>query len=95
MNNTDVKFDAKCATMGQKLEIGPGQGVVVAIAVRDPDGTNYSPYTFPNPSLQQIKVNQPINKPVLDHIDVVRGLVTRLQGARRGGLLRSSGRTTG
>jgi hypothetical protein len=62
--------------MGEKLEISPGQGVVVAIAVRDPDGTNYSPYTFPNPSLQQVKINQPLNRPVLDHIDVVRGLVT-------------------
>ena len=76
VNNTDFNFDAKCATMGQKLEIRPGQGVVVAIAVRDPDGTNYAPYTFANPSLQQIKVNQPLNKPVLDHIDVVRGLVS-------------------
>jgi hypothetical protein len=76
VNNTDVKFDGKCATMGQKLEISPGQGVVVAIAVRDPEGTNYSPYTFANPSLAQIGVSQPINKPVLDHIDVIRGLVS-------------------
>src|SRR6185503_3139431 len=29
VNNTDVKLDARCATMGQKLEISPGQGVVV------------------------------------------------------------------
>jgi hypothetical protein len=44
--------------------------------LRDPDGANYSPYTFPNPSLAQIGVNQPMNKPVLDHVDVIRGLVT-------------------
>ena len=74
--NTDVDFDAKCATMGEKLEVRPGQEVVVSIVVRDPSGKNYSPYTFPNPSLRQIGVNVPLNAPVLDHIDVVRGLVT-------------------
>ena len=55
---------------------GRAQDVVVAIVVRDPSGTNYSPYTFPNPSLAQVGISQPLNKPVLDHIDVIRGLVT-------------------
>jgi hypothetical protein len=77
VNNTDVDLDSKCATLGEKLTVRKGQGLVVAIAVRDPDGTNYSPYTFPNPSLQQINVNQPINQPVLDHIDVIGGKVSR------------------
>src|SRR6185436_3823967 len=36
----------------------------------------YSPYTFPNPSLLQVGINQPINMPILDHIDLIRGLVT-------------------
>jgi hypothetical protein len=44
--------------------------------VRDPEGANFSPYTFANPSLKQIGVTQPLNKPVLDHIDVISGLVT-------------------
>ena len=57
-----------------------------AIAVRDPAGTNYSPYTFANPSLLQVGINQPLNMPVLDHIDLIRGLVTGLQDARRAGL---------
>jgi hypothetical protein len=74
--NTDVDLDAKCATLGEKLEVKKGAEVVVAIAVRDPSGTNYSPYSFPNPSLAQIGVTQPLNKPVLDHIDVIRGAVT-------------------
>src|SRR5262249_29165309 len=39
-------------------------------------GTNNSPYTFANPSLLQVGVTQPLNMPVLDHIDVIRGLVT-------------------
>ena len=33
-------------------------------------------YTFANPSLAQIGVNQPINMPVLDHIDLIRGAVS-------------------
>ncbi len=56
--------------------ISPGSDLVVAVAVRDPAGTNYSPYSFANPSLLQIGVNQPLNMPVLDHIDLIRGLVT-------------------
>jgi hypothetical protein len=65
-----------CVTMGQKLEVSSGADIVVGIAVRDPAGTNYSPYTFPNPSLAQIGVTQPMNAPVVDHIDLIGGLVT-------------------
>ncbi len=73
--NTDIDVP-HCATMGEKLVVTPGSSIVVAIIVRDPSGTNYSPYSFDNPSLLQIGVKQPINKPVLDHIDVIRGMVT-------------------
>ena len=65
-----------CATMGEKLVVRPGAEIVVTVVVRDPAGTNYSPYTFPNPSLLQVGINQPLNKPVLDHVDLIRGLVT-------------------
>src|SRR5262249_47359709 len=65
-----------CATMGEKLVVEPGQDVVISIVVRDPDGTNYSPYTFANPSLAQVGISQPLNAPVLDHVDVIRGMVT-------------------
>jgi hypothetical protein len=74
-DNTDIDF-RNCATMGEKLVVRPGQEVVVAIVVRDPSGKNYSPYSFANPSLAQIGVNQPLNLPVLDHIDVIRGYVS-------------------
>jgi hypothetical protein len=67
---------AGCATMGQKLVVPAGTDLVVGVAVRDPQGTNYSPYTFANPSLAQVGITQPINAPVLDHIDLVGGLVT-------------------
>ncbi|PZP29402.1 MAG: hypothetical protein DI603_17195 [Roseateles depolymerans] len=72
---TDVDT-AGCATMGEKLTVRPGAELVVAVALRDPEGTNYSPYSFPNPSLAQIGINQPMNKPVLDHVDLIRGMVT-------------------
>src|SRR5262245_29189666 len=75
LGNTDLNFQG-CATMGQKLVVQPGSDMVVSIVVRDPDGTNYSPYTFDNPSLAQIGVSQPLNAPLLDHVDVIRGMVT-------------------
>ncbi len=75
LNNTDIDV-AGCATMGEKLVVRPGSDVVVSIVVRDPNGTNYSPYTFPNPSLLQVGINQPMNAPVLDHVDVIGGRVT-------------------
>ncbi len=74
-SNTDTDVSG-CATMGEKLKVRPGAEIVVSIVVRDPAGTNYSPYNFPNPSLLQIGTNQPINAPVLDHIDLIRGLVS-------------------
>jgi hypothetical protein len=74
-DNTQVDL-AGCATMGGKLRLNPGEDYVVAIAVRDPEGKNHSPYTFTNPSLAQVGITQPLNKPVLDHIDVIRGIVS-------------------
>ncbi len=74
-NHTDVDVPG-CANMGEKLKVRPGGEVVVAIVVRDPSGPNFAPYSFPNPSLMQIGIEQPLDHPVLDHIDVIRGLVT-------------------
>jgi hypothetical protein len=74
-NNTDIDVSG-CATMGEKLVVRPGAEIVVSVVVRDPAGTNNAPYSFANPSLAQIGVNQPINKPVLDHIDLIGGKVT-------------------
>ena len=66
----------RCATMGEKLVVSPGSDISVAIVVRDPEGPNFSPYSFNNPSLAQVGIQQPINRPVLDHIDVIRGMVS-------------------
>jgi hypothetical protein len=73
--NTDITASG-CSTMGEKLVARPGADIVVSIVVRDPAGTNNSPYTFNNPSLAQVGVAQPLNMPVLDHIDVIRGMVS-------------------
>jgi hypothetical protein len=75
ISNTELTTGG-CATMGEKLVVPPGSDLIVGIAVRDPAGPNFSPYTFLNPSLQQVGIDQPINMPVLDHIDLIRGLVT-------------------
>ncbi len=74
-SNSSVEA-AGCATMGEKLVVRPGAEIVVSIVVRDPSGTNNSPYTFNNPSLAQVNISQPLNAPVVDHIDLIRGLVT-------------------
>ena len=74
-NNRDIDT-AGCASMGEKLVVRPGAEIVVSVVVRDPPGTSYSPYSFPNPSLLQMGVSQPLNMPVLDHIDLIRGMVT-------------------
>lgn len=75
MNNTDTSV-AGCATMGEKLKLRAGGEVVVSIVVRDPAGKSFSPYSFPNPSLQQVGINQPLDMPELHHVDVIRGMVT-------------------
>ena len=75
MNKTSMTAEG-CATMGEKLTVPAGSDIVVGIAVRDPEGSNYSPYTFANPSLKQVGIVQPLDKPVLDHIDLIGGLVS-------------------
>jgi hypothetical protein len=75
MNKTAFSADG-CATMGEKLSVATGSDIIVGIAVRDPSGANFSPYTFTNPSLAQVGITLPINMPVLDHIDVIGGQVS-------------------
>jgi hypothetical protein len=94
--NGDVRIDG-CATMGEKLVVRPGTDLVVTVVLRDPVGTSNAPYSFANPSLKQINVTQPLNAPVLDHVDVINGLVTGFvdpsNTARYAGLLNSAAAT--
>jgi hypothetical protein len=63
-------------TMGQTLVVPRGKDVTITLTVTDPAGANNSPYTFPNPSLAQIGISQPLNNPVLDHVDFIGGNIT-------------------
>ncbi|MGF1447139.1 MAG: hypothetical protein ACFBRM_13200 [Pikeienuella sp.] len=68
-----------CATLGETLVVDPaGEDLEYQMVVVDPAGTNFSPYTFNNPSLLQIGLEEPINAPVLKHVDVILGQVTGL-----------------
>ena len=78
---TDLDFvmcqGAVCATMGETLFVDPwGEPIVWYVALVDPEGANNSPYTFDNPSLLQLDMNIPINEPVLDNVDIIRGDIT-------------------
>jgi hypothetical protein len=94
--NADVRIDG-CATMGEKLVVRPGADLIVTVVLRDPAGTNNAPYTFANPSLRQVGITQPLNAPVLDHVDVIGGNVTGYvdpgDGARYAGALGSPAAT--
>jgi len=71
----EVRIDG-CATMGEKLKARAGTDLLVTVVVRNPKAGN-SPYSFPNPSLAQINITQALDKPVLDHVDVIWGQVTQ------------------
>ncbi|HUG72654.1 MAG TPA: hypothetical protein VMK82_04450, partial [Steroidobacteraceae bacterium] len=69
-------FNENCAQQGEKLVVKPGQDLLVSVVLRDPEGANLSHYAFPNPSLMQVGISQPLNMPVLDHVDLIGGKVT-------------------
>ncbi len=67
----------KCATMGQELVVNPaGADVEWFIRIEDPSGVNNSPYAFSNPYLLPLGLEVPMNAPMLDNIDIIRGDVT-------------------
>jgi hypothetical protein len=69
----------RCATMGQTLKVNPGDTVTVRLNVRDPQGANPKiPYAFPNPALKQIGIIEPLNRPSLKQVDLIRGVVSGL-----------------
>jgi hypothetical protein len=67
--------DGDWKTMGETLEVNPGDVVTLEMAVTVP-AKNNSPYSFNNPLLAQVGINQPLNKPYLDHIDLITGDIT-------------------
>jgi hypothetical protein len=76
----ELQFTAKSkkntAMMGQTLQIKAGDQVQIKIKVHDPNTPNNCPLDMVNPSLAQIGIIQPLNMPVLDHIDLIAGTIT-------------------
>jgi hypothetical protein len=76
----DLAFRARVVdddprTMGQTLVVTPGQRITVDMQITVP-AKNNSPYSFNNPLLLQIGVQQPLNRPSLDHVDLIVGQIT-------------------
>ena len=61
------------ANMGETLTTRHGSNVVLKVRVHDPEGKNNAPYMFDNPSLAQVGISQPLNKPELDNVQVICG----------------------
>jgi hypothetical protein len=78
----DLVFRAKTRgddwkTMGETLVARPGDKVTVEMSMTIP-AKNNSPYAFDNPLLLQVGVRQPLNRPSLDHVDLITGQITNV-----------------
>lgn len=70
--------DGACAGMGETLQVAKGSEVTVELEIHDPEGKNKSPYSFDNPSLLQVGIEQPMNMPEVMQVDLIKGVVTGL-----------------
>jgi hypothetical protein len=74
---TISKKDGKAKTMGETLKVGKkGDYLQITVRFHDPEGANHAPYKFPNPSLWQIGIEQPLNMPEVDNVQLICGDVT-------------------
>ncbi|MDB6044625.1 MAG: hypothetical protein JWM63_3176 [Gammaproteobacteria bacterium] len=76
----DLVFHAKgqhgdWKTMGETLEVRPGEKVTIEMAMTVP-ASNNSPYKFNNPLLLQDGIRQALNQPLVDHVDLIQGSIT-------------------
>src|SRR5262249_14441966 len=75
----DLEFRAKgrgeWRTMGETLVVRPGEKITIEMEMTIP-ATNDSPYSFNNPLLLQVGVKQPLNRPSLDHVDLITGQIS-------------------
>lgn len=67
---------AGTAKMGQTLVVPRGRSVRLTLEVNLPTAPNNSPYSFNNPSLAQLGIQEPLNRPKLRHVDFIRGNIT-------------------
>src|SRR5262249_56138197 len=55
--------------------VRPGEQSTVEMEMTLPTKNN-SPYTFENPLLLSVGKHQPLNAPLLDHVDLITGKIT-------------------
>lgn len=76
----EVCVTGQCTTqragMGRTLVVPSGASVTVTLAFTQPTAPNFSPYSFNNPLLTPVGIAQPLNRPIVDHVDIIRGDVT-------------------
>ena len=62
-------------TMGETLVVRPGEKITVEMEMTVP-AKNNSPYSFNNPLLLQDGIARPLNRPSIDHVDLIAGKIT-------------------
>lgn len=67
---------AGTAKMGQTLVVPRGRSVKLTLEVNLPTTKNNSPYSFNNPSLAQIGVQESLNRPTLRQVQFIKGNVS-------------------
>lgn len=67
--------DGVWKTMGETIVANPGETITLEMAMTVP-AKNNSPYSFNNPLLTPINMQQPLNKPSVDHVDLITGDIT-------------------
>ncbi len=76
----DLVFRAKgrhddWKTMGETVVARPGERITIEMELTVP-AKNNSPYSFDNPLLLQDGIRQPLDRPSIDHVDLIFGKVT-------------------
>jgi hypothetical protein len=66
--------DGVWKTMGETLVVTPGETITLEMQMTVP-ASNHSPYSFNNPLLTPVGINQPLNKPMLNHVDLITGQI--------------------
>lgn len=67
--------DGVWKVMGETVVANAGETVTLEMSMTVP-ATNFSPYSFNNPLLVTVNKQQPLNKPSLDHVDLITGDIT-------------------
>ncbi|MCG5234864.1 hypothetical protein [Xanthobacter oligotrophicus] len=86
---------AGTAKMGQTLVVPRGRSVKLTLEVNLPTTKNNSPYSFNNPSLAQIGIQEPLNRPTLRQVQFIKGNVTGVIAADNANYTNATNSTAG